>query len=470
MHATLSSRVVVALLAVTCLAGEGVARAQDDAHVSLTVPTGRALRVALTDNTTVHRVGQVVTAELVEPVYAYDRIVLPVGTQVQGRITKLTQPSRLSRIRSMAGGDFSPHRIMEIRFESVVRDGVPVSIDTIAKNETPRPKRSVAPPTETPDDAGKIARAKAEAKSRVSGAVSDVKQRASDAIGAIKAPGRVERAKDVVKGWAVNQLPYRPQVLRKGTVYDAELGTSLDLGTAPPHAVAPDGTLPPPNAVLKARLTTTLDSRATPRGTPIEAIVAEPVFADDGRLIFAEGTKLTGAVTLAAPARRFHRNGQLRFLFDQVELPNTAVAPMLASLHAAEVNEDAAITLDDEGGAAVKNSKTRFIEPAVALLALRGAFDRGEGGGVEGGLTGGTVRDTSVSAGRGGFARGIGGMIGFGAVGFVVGRLSPPVGIALGFAGAARSVFTNILGRGQDVHFAADTPIEVQLAPGPTAR
>jgi hypothetical protein len=27
-----------------------------------------------------------------------------------------------------------------------------------------------------------------------------------------------------------------------------------------------------------------------------------------------------------------------------------------------------------------------------------------------------------------------------------------------------------VLGKGQEVHFAADTPIEVQLAPGPTPR
>jgi hypothetical protein len=260
-------------------------------------------------------------------------------------------------------------------------------------------------------------------------------------------------------------------VLRKGTAYDAELVSSVDLGRAVPTPAAPDGTLPPPDAVLKARLRTTIDSRATPRGSALAAIISTPVFAEDGRLIFPEGTKLIGEVTFATPARRFHRNGQLRFLFAQVELPTAGVAPMLASLHAADVSGDDAITLDDEGGVAVKNSKIRFVEPAVALLALRGAFDHGEGGGFDGGATGGAVRTTSVSArGGGGLARGIGGLIGFGAIGFVVGRLSPPVGVALGFAGAARSVYTNVVGKGQEVHFAADTPIEVQLGPGPTSR
>ncbi|MGH9422628.1 MAG: hypothetical protein ACRD3J_21815 [Thermoanaerobaculia bacterium] len=466
MHATHSAGVIVAFMAVACFADGPAARAQDSS-VALTVPSGRALRVVLTDSTTVHRVGQVVVGRLAEPVYAYDRIVLPVGTIVQGRVTKLTQPPKLSRIRSMTSGDFAPHRAIEIRFDAVMRNGVPMSIDTIAKNETPHPKRAVAPAVDPNAPDGKVAHVKAEAKSHVSAVVTDAKQRATDVINMVKTPGRLER----VKEWAINQLPYRPQVLRKGTAYDAELIRSIDLGRVVATTPAPAGTLPPPNSVLKARLQTTLDSGATPRGAVLEAIVSEPMFAEDGRLILPEGTKLTGEVTFAAPARRFHRNGQLRFLFEQVELPTAGVAPMLASLHAADVSGDDAIALDDEGGAAVKNSKARFIEPTIALLALNGAFDHGEGGGFDGGVTGGSVRTTSVT-GRagGGFARGVGGLIGFGAIGFVVGRLSSPVGIALGVAGAARSVYTNIIGKGQEVHFGADTPIEVQLAPGPSPR
>ena len=448
----------VAMSLVVC----GRASAQADETVALTVPTGRALRVELTENTTVHRVGQTVTGRLMEPVYAYDRIVLPVGTLVEGKITKLTQPSGFTRFRTMAGGDFSPHRTVEIRFESVIRDGIAIPIETIAKNETPNPKHAVAPAPQEPAGDGKMAHATAEAKSQVSAAISDVKHRAADAIGEVKSPDRF----DHVKTWAIDQLPYRPQVLHKGTAYDAELSTSLDLGRATPRPPSPEGTLPPPNAVLKARLQTTLDSRATPRGSPIEAIVSEPVFADDGRLIVPEGTKLTGEVTFAEPARSFHRNGQLRFLFEQVDLPTVGATPMLASLHAADVNGDDAIALDDEGGAAVKNSKTRFVEPAIALLALRGSFDHGEGGGLDGAP--GHVRTTSVSAqGGGGFARGVSGLIGFGAIGFVVGHFSQPLGIALGIVGSARTVYTNILGKGQEVHFAADAPIEVQLAPGP---
>jgi hypothetical protein len=66
-------------------------------------------------------------------------------------------------------------------------------------------------------------------------------------------------------------------------MYDAELQSSVAFGTVPTHAAAPEGTVPAPDSILTARLQTTLDSQVTLRGYPIEAIVSEPVLAEDGR-------------------------------------------------------------------------------------------------------------------------------------------------------------------------------------------
>ena len=38
----------------------------------------------------------------------------------------------------------------------------------------------------------------------------------------------------------------------------------------------------------------------------------------------------------------------------------------------------------------------------------------------------------------------------------------------MGVYGAARTMYTNVLGKGREVVFAADTPIQVRLAPGPS--
>src|SRR6476469_511030 len=127
MPGSISMRSVVAVgAAAACLLDCAVVAAQSatprsDDRVDLVVPSGRALRVMLVDSTTVHRVGQTVTGRLIEPVYAYDRIVLPVGMLVRGHITRLTEPSKINRLQSRGAGDFSPHRTIEIRFESVLR-------------------------------------------------------------------------------------------------------------------------------------------------------------------------------------------------------------------------------------------------------------------------------------------------------------------------------------------------------------
>ena len=442
------------------------ARAQSDPGVELVVETGRPLRVVLSDTATVKRVGQTVTATLVEPVYAHDRIVIPVGTQVRGRIAALENPSKGSRVRSWLSGDFSPHRVIQLQFDAFVRDGASVPMATIAKNGTPHVTRKVARNADEDEKTGVVARAKQEVKGRAEETVAAAKQRVSDALSMVTQPGKMER----VKEWAVNRLPYHPQVLRKGTAYDAELQAALTFGRATPIPPAPDGTTPAPSSILKARLNTTLDSGTTPRGTPLEAVVTEPVFAEDGRLILPEGTTLTGEVTFAQAARRFHRNGRLRFLFESVQLPDQSSAPLLASLHAIDVSDDDGVVLDDEGGAGVANDKSRFVTPALAMLALRASLRQGEGGGFEHGAVNTEARTTSAAAGARGVAgRGLGGLIGFGLIGAGLSQISQPLGVAFGFVGLARSVYTNVFGKGRELHFQADTPIQVQLAPGRSA-
>ena len=123
--------------------------------------------------------------------------------------------------------------------------------------------------------------------------VADAKQKVSDVISAVTEPGKMERLKDL----AIERLPYHPQYLHKGTVYSAELQSPLTFGTVTPVTPAPPGVKPAPSTILKARLVTALDSSTTPRGTPLEAVVTEPVFSADRQLILPEGTRLTGEIT-----------------------------------------------------------------------------------------------------------------------------------------------------------------------------
>ena len=72
------------------------------------------------------------------------------------------------------------------------------------------------------------------------------------------------------------------------------------------------------------------------------------------------------------------------------------------------------------------------------------------------------------TAGSGAGSLGVGGFIGMGLIGAAVSQITRPVGLAMGVYGAVRTMYTNVLAKGKDVSFPADTPIEVQLAPGPT--
>src|ERR1700688_574073 len=63
----------------TLLAGTPAVAESDDAGVELVAGTGTPLRISLDKTVGVKRVGQVVTGTLIEPLYAYDRLILPIG-------------------------------------------------------------------------------------------------------------------------------------------------------------------------------------------------------------------------------------------------------------------------------------------------------------------------------------------------------------------------------------------------------
>jgi len=471
-------RVGVSALFVAVGLVQPIAAQPDQPSIDLVVNAGRPLRVALDERIRLERVGQVVTGTVTDPVYAYDRIVIGVGTRVRGYVTQIDSGSKLVRARAYLNGNLSPVKRAVLKFDTLLLDDHEVAIETVVKGGIPHVTRRIAggePTTnrsradqqatsDAPERSTLASRARGELRQRAADAVSEAKQKVRETLASMKSlrePGQLHRLKDA----AVQQLPYHPQYLAKGTVYDAELSSPISFGRVVPAAAAPAGTAPAPDSVLIARLATTLDSSKTPRGTPFEAVVTETVFSADHQVILPEGTKLSGEVTLATPARRFHRNGRLRFLFERVQVPNQPSAPLLGALHAVDASADDRVVVDDEGGATLVNSKTRFIAPALSLLSLHASLD-GDGHHFADPDGDGSIK----TAGSGVGSRGLGGFLGMGVIGVAVGQITRPVGIAMGVYGAARTVYTNVLGRGREVIFAQDTPIQVRLAPGPLPR
>jgi hypothetical protein len=58
------------------------------------------------------------------------------------------------------------------------------------------------------------------------------------------------------------------------------------------------------------------------------------------------------------------------------------------------------------------------------------------------------------------------GFSGFGLLGIGLTAASRPAAIAFGAYGFARAVYANLLGKGHEVVFPVNTPMQIQLSPG----
>jgi hypothetical protein len=243
-----------------------------------------------------------------------------------------------------------------------------------------------------------------------------------------------------------SKAPYHPQYWRRGTRFDAPLRDPLELGFAAvkQEDLGASGTQPGPDSVAHVRLLTALSSVSAKQGQTVEALVTAPLFSPEHKLVLPEGTKLTGEVLLAKKARSFQRAGQLRFNFQKVDLPQQvaslrpaapAPTPMKtqAALEAAEGSGKAPIKVDSEGGVQARESKTRFIAPAVSvIIASRASYDgRHSDPDEPGGYAGGGA---NVSG------RTLGGGLGLGMLGAAISQSSPYVGMAFGYYGLGRYI------------------------------
>jgi hypothetical protein len=424
------------------------ALAVDDAEsIDLVVAAGRPVRVALDERVRVKRVGQAVTATVVEPVYAYDRIVVPAGAKVLGRIEALERVSTGTRLKSALAVNFSPPRRVVLQFDRLVlEDGREVALSTKVGPGTANVVLQTAGGSEDPTLVGR--------------GREEVARKAKQVASIVRTRGKMQRLKQAV----VAALPFHPQYLPQGIVYDAELMAPLEFGAAIARPRAPADAVPPPESILNARLITTVDSAESARGTPVEAVLTQPLFSAEDELILPEGTTLSGEVTFAKAARRLRRNGQLRFLFASMRPPEAGPESLRASLYSAEASRNARLAIDDEGGATITNPGTRFVGPVVAAAAVGASFLQEpvtEPGVPEPGVLPGAMEPTSLGTAAAGFS-------GLGLLGLGLSQLSRNVAVGLGFVGLARSLYVSFLGKGRDVAFPAGTRIQVQLAPGPT--
>jgi len=446
--------------------------------IALSIPAGAPLRVYITRRVS-KRLGAPVEGKLIEPLYAFDRQVVPAGTIVLGHVSRVAPVPGKQRAAAIMGGDFTPLHIAQVKFTTLVLpDGRHIALHTVSSTGSqaifdPRaPKPKASPQTASnAGGGGVLANAKRKVRDQIDSRIANAES----------LPGTVRRAdkKEMLYDFVMSKLPYHPQYWRKGTRFDPELSAPLSFGSeaVPLSTLARLGSQPPADSIVHARLITPLDSASSKLGETVEAMLVEPLFTPGHELLLPAGTRLDGAVVVTRRARWLHRSGQLRFNFRQIELPPDAVPPLdagvvlkpvvgrrppqerlqirtEATLQAAESNGKSQLKVDSEGGVQTKESKTRFLAPAISLIIARSAADN-DAGRARNGVAAGPRANVS--------GRTLGGASGFGIFGAAAAQSSPYVGTALGFYGLAWSVYDNVLARGGEVEFGRNAAIDIRF-------
>ena len=438
------------------------------AIIPLTLSAGTPLRIAVDQRSRINHPGEVIHGTIVETVYAFDQVVIPAGSVATGHVKSIAPVPGLRRTMAYANGDFSPFRKYEVSFDSVtLPDGRQLPITTTVTPGTAQVVHLVSNPDKQ-QQKGAAGRATDRAKSEAKGKIAEAKEQARESWEKLTAPGKMHRLKEFL----LAQSPYRRQYLQPGTRFVADLNTPLEFGTTPRtnEQLAAVGSEPVPDSTLKARLVAEVSSATATRGTPVTAVLTEPLYSPAHQLILPANSRLIGEVVKAQPARKLHRNGELRVIFERIETSEEAVQAlaqlrvqaqsqaersqgMIGNLEGVEVDRRANMHLDEEGGAHTTDSKTRYLSSGLAVL-LAAAASHTE---VE--------RGTTETAGPG--VRAAAGGSGFRLTGALLSLVakSTPVSMAIGAYGASTSIYANFLSRGRDVVLPKDTPMEIGFGP-----
>jgi hypothetical protein len=395
-----------------------------------------------------------VHAILIEPVYSFDRIVVPAGSRLDGQIGEVEPVPWTTRLFAMLNGDFTPLHRAKVSFDELEAPGAsPRKIQTMpalgqraiyfAVKLKPKKKSKAPKATKSPAWEEMV---RQQIKQQID---NQVNARTYGLAGVLRGPGKLERLEE----FAVMKLPWHPQWMPRGTRFDAVLQSPLSFGSASVRADDlkwVDTTLSS-ESLVHARLLESIDSAHATQGENIHAVMDAPLFSKQHHLLLPAGTQLTAEVSEAHPARWFHRGGKLRLAFRSIDMPH-AIQQAEGQIAAAEANYAQKLKVDDEGGVQAMDSKKRFLAPAISALIAAKALDRDAG--------------KAQTAQGGNYAgRTLGGFSGFGFAGAFAAQASRTVGSVFGIYGLAWSVYSNVVAKGGEVEFPRDTSLDVVLGP-----
>jgi hypothetical protein len=232
---------------------------------AIVLGAGNGLRCRLEKGLRITKSGEPITARLVEPVYAGTKLAIPEGSTIKGHVSSIASASR--RKGQLLLGDFTRLRTAQVSFDQVI----------------------------LPDPG--------------------VRQKMKDAAKPLSEPNKLQRLGQA----AVTSLPYHPEYLEQGTIFDATLRDAV--GTRSPADQAENQPWLS-DSYLHIRLLTAPNSGISADGLAIEAVVPRPYYNLDHVLLYPAGTKLEGTVTRAIAAGWMKKNGELLFSFHSAQTPD----------------------------------------------------------------------------------------------------------------------------------------------------
>jgi hypothetical protein len=382
---------------------------------TIVVGAGNDLRCRLEKGLRITKSGEPITAKLVEPVYSGTTIAIPEGSTVKGHVSSISSGPRHKG--QLLRGDFTRPRTAQVTFDKVILpDGTAVQIRT-----------------DTTIGVSDVKTAQYLPKSERPG----VRQKIKDAAKPLSAPNKLQRLSQA----AVTSLPYHPEYLDQGTIFDATLldavGTPSPVDQGEAHFVLSD-------SYLHIRLLTPLNSGMSAAGSAIEALVPRPYYNQDHVLLYPAGTKLEGTVTKATAAGWMKKNGELLFSFHSAQTPDGTTTEVSATVAGIEAPGGQRLAVGQEGHVKATTSTFSRLRAPVSLIGPSRA-----------------VADTSVD--KTAWARAGQGSRGFGLLGAGAAQASATTAIGFGYFGGAMNVYDAFIARGSNVELPVNTPVFLRL-------
>jgi hypothetical protein len=392
------------------------AQEADSDREAIVVEPGSDFRAAIEKGVRLKAVGQPITAKLLEPVYAGDVLAVPAGSTIKGHVSAINKAPMRKRTGRLLNGDFTPPKTAEVTFDQLVlSDGTTVPIHS----------NSAA-------GLGRVANSQYLPKSQRPG----TRQKLKSAMAPLREPNKLQRLGEAV----VTSLPYHPEFIDQGTVFDAALIEPVSV-FAPIQA----------NAVslqesdyLHLHLLTAINSSTSTAGTQIEAVVSQPYFQAGHQLLYPAGTKITGTVQKASSAGWMKKNGSIVFAFRSAQMPDGTTRDIHSTVGGIQAERSEGLNVGREGEIkATTSTFARLLAPASLIGPSRGVAD--------------------MSTQKTAWSRSGEGRKGFGLLGAGAAQASASTAIGFGYFGAAKRLCDAFITKGSNVELPVDTPILLRL-------